>query len=129
MNDASPLSTYYPESKPWFDISSYLLPGLRPRFTGSAAAQVDGNTIHYAVRLVVGSEYVSRIANGGWLLFENLPKEFRVGSSTIAYADYLGTPSQVVADTAGRIVVPTRTGQDPSGTTQIGFVMTGWRAA
>lgn len=31
--------------------------------------------------------------------------------------------------TAGRIVVPTRTGQDPAGTTQIGFVMTGWRAA
>ncbi|WP_413456078.1 hypothetical protein ACLQ8T_06255 [Glutamicibacter sp. FR1] len=127
MTELVALPTRYPEDKPWFDIQAFLAPGLVPRFAGACAAQVDGNTINYAVRILIPAGFAPVSAGGGWVIMQGLPPELRVGAAVVGIGAYNITLTQVVADTAGRIVIPTRTGQNPANETEIGFMLTGWR--
>lgn len=127
MADLVALPTRYPDDKPWYDLKDYLAPGLAPRFEGACSAQPDGNTIKYAVRILIPAGFTPVSAGGGWVIMQNLPPDLRVGATVIGIGAYNIALTQVVADTAGRILIPTRTGQNPANETEIGFMLTGWR--
>ena len=127
MLDLPLVSQPFPDDRPWFDLSQYLAPGLVPRSGSLVAAQIAGNTVTLTGRITVTSDYASPVSGGGYVLMSGLPEELRVAGTVIAYCDYSGEPSQVVADSSGRVLIPTRTGQDPALRTLLGFTITGLR--
>ncbi|GAA1812291.1 hypothetical protein [Nesterenkonia flava] len=129
MSDTALTGQAYETQHPWVDLSGYLVAGLQPRATGAVAAQIDGNTIHYAVWLLVTPEYQQPTQDGGYVLLSGLPRHLRAGSMTSAYANLNGAAGQVVANPQGRIIAPLRNTPTPSEVPQLNFTMTTWRAA
>lgn len=69
----------YPDSRPWEDISAYLVPGVSQWSPFTCVALVDGNAIHYALRCIVDRNHPE--INTRYLL-RNLPARLRPGFLT-----------------------------------------------
>lgn len=128
INELQAVSQPYPASRPWIDLSGFLINGAASFAAGSVAALADGNLIHYAIRIRTDDVSDSGSAQQRRRFLEGVPQVLCPATNTPVFADLDGDPVSVQVLNSGNIQINAASGRFLTDARFLGFTLTTLRS-